>query len=146
MHHVRETKRRLAMSDNKAVLQHALENWNRGNLDAYLEQLYDTNVILHGFPPGLPPGVAGARAFYEQVWAAFPNPQLTFEDVIEEGDKLAIRFTMRATHQGDFMGIAPTGKEINLVGITILHFTGGKVVERWNQVDMLGLMQQLSAQ
>lgn len=128
--------------ENKTALQRALDDWNRGNLEGHLE-LYDPNIVLHGYPPDLPPGVEGARVFYRGLWSAFPNPRLTFEDVITEGAQVAIRFNLRATHKGDFMGIQPTGKDVTVPGITILRFAGGRCVERWNIVDMLGLMQQL---
>ena len=130
--------------DNEAVLRRAIEKWNQGDLTGYLEH-YDANVVLHGFPPGLPLGVAGAKLFYDQLWGAFPAPQLTLDEVMSQGDKVACHFTMRATHSGDFMGIPATGKEITLPGITILRYSGGKCVERWNQADLLGLMQQLGA-
>ena len=130
------------MSENKTIIQQAIEKWNQSDLAGYLE-LYDPNVVLHGYPPGLPPGVAGAEAFYNIIWTAFPGSQLALDEVIAEGDKLACRYTMQATHSGDFMGIPATGKTITLPGITILRFAGGKCVERWNQADMMGLMQQL---
>jgi predicted ester cyclase len=131
-------------SENRAVFQRAIDHWNSGNFAAYLE-VYDANVVLHGFPPGLPPGIEGAKAFYAGMWAAFPNPRLIIDDVILEGDKLASRFRVQATHKGEFMGIPPTGKEVEVSGMTIFRFAGGKCVERWNQVDMLGWLQQLGA-
>lgn len=130
--------------ENKAILQRAIDNWNSGSLAAYLE-LYNTDVVLHGFPPGLPPGVQGAKLFYEGLWAAFPNPRLTLDEVMAEGDKVVCRFNMEATHKGEFMGIPPTGKGVKVSGITILRFSDGKCIERWNQVDMLGWLQQLGA-
>lgn len=129
---------------NRAALERARENWNRGDLDSYLE-IYDPDVVLHGYPPGLPAGVQGARLFYQGLWSAFPNPHLVFEDVVAEGERVAVRYLLRATHRGDFMGVPPTDKEVTITGITILRFAGGKCVERWNQADMLGLLQQLGA-
>jgi steroid delta-isomerase-like uncharacterized protein len=134
----------MSTTQNQTVLQQAIQDWNSGNLAAYLE-LYDANVALHGFPPNLPPGREGAKVFYDMIWSAFPQPHLTLDDVLIEDDKIACRFTMQATHKGDFMGIPAMGKGITLSGITILRFAGGKCVERWNQADMLGLMQQLGA-
>lgn len=134
----------MSTAENKASLQCAIDHWNNQNLDGYLE-LYDANIILHGFPPGLAPGVEGARQFYTGVWAAFPGNQLTIDDAVAEGDEVAVRFTLRGVHRGAFMGIPPTGKEITLTGITILRFAGGRCVERWNQADFLGLLQQLGA-
>ncbi|MCK6627049.1 MAG: ester cyclase [Anaerolineae bacterium] len=134
----------MSTTENKAILQRAIANWNSGSLVAYLE-LYNADVVLHGFPPGLPPGIQGAKLFYEGLWAAFPNPRLTLDDVMAEGDKVVCRFNMQATHQGEFMGIPPTGKGVKVSGITILRFSDGKCIERWNQADMMGWLQQLGA-
>lgn len=133
-----------AARKNKAALLQAIDHWNGGNLDQYLE-LYDPDIGLHGFPAGLPPGAAGAKVFYEGLLTAFPNPRLTLDDVITEGDKIACRFHMEATHEGEFMGIPRTGNEVSVTGATILQFSGGKCVERWNEADMMGWMQQIGA-
>ena len=134
----------MSTDTNLATFQRAIASWNGGNLEAYLDN-YDSNVILHGFDPRLPPGKAGATAFYSGLWGAFPNPQLIVDDVIQEGDKLACRFRMQITHQGEFMGIPPTGKNIEVTGMTVIRFGGGKFVERWSLVDMLSWLQQLGA-
>ena len=62
-----------------------------------------------------------------------------------EGDEVAARYVVYGTHQGEFMGIAATGKQITRAGITILHFRNGKCVERWSQADTLGMLRQLGA-
>lgn len=134
----------MAASEERVAFDRAIDNWNRGDLAAYLE-LYDADVVLHGFAPGLPAGVAGARAFYEGVWAAFPGSRLVIDDVVQEGDKLACRFRVQLVHQGEFMGVPPTGKTLEVGGMTMLRFAGGRCVERWNQADMLGWLQQLGA-
>jgi predicted ester cyclase len=76
---------------------------------------------------------------------AFPDQHYTVEELIAEGDKVVCRFTFRATHQGDFMGIPPTGKAVTVTGIYISRLSGGKFVEDWRQVDDLGWLQQLGA-
>ena len=131
--------------DNRAIVRDAIERFNDlDNRTGYFE-LYDPDIVLHGFPPGLAPGIEGVEQFYGAYWAAFPDVRVTIEDVVGEGGKLAVRYTVRATHQGEFMGIPPTGKRVTFEGITILRFEGGKCVERWQSADMLGLMQQLGA-
>jgi predicted ester cyclase len=79
------------------------------------------------------------------IWAAFPDAYVAFDDVFGQGEKVACRFTMRATHRGEFMGVAATNKPITLTGITVLRFSNGACVERWNAADLLGLLQQLGA-
>ena len=134
----------MSTAANETVFQRAVNNWNDGNLTAYLD-LYDEQVILHGLPPGLPPGREGVKLFYDGLWEAFPQPRLIIQDVIMADDRLACRFQMEGIHQGAFMGIPPTGKRVQVPGMTILRFANGKCVERWNQTDMLGWLQQLGA-
>jgi predicted ester cyclase len=68
---------------------------------------------------------------------------LTIEDIIAEGQTVMARWSCRGTHKGDLSGIAPTGKQFNISGVSIARFTGGKMVEGWVNWDALGLMQQL---
>ena len=75
--------------------------------------------------------------------SAFPDMQLTIEDQIAEGDKVVTRWTARGTHQGELMGIPPTGKQATVTGITVGRVANGKFVESWSNFDALGMMQQL---
>ena len=133
----------MSSGGNEAGVERAREAWNSGNLAGYLE-LYDDGIRLHGYSPE-PMGKEAVRGFYEQVFAAFDGPQLTFHEVFEEGDSLCINFTMTGKHVADFLGVPGTGRVIALPGITVLHFRDGKCVERWSQADMLGLLAQLGA-
>jgi predicted ester cyclase len=88
--------------------------------------------------------------FYRQVCASLaergkPSPRLEVLDALESGDKIACRFVLSGTHSGDFMGVPKSGADYILPGITILEFSNGKVVERWMNADMLGLMMQIGA-
>jgi predicted ester cyclase len=74
---------------------------------------------------------------------AFPDLHFTIEDIIAEGDTVVVRQTARGTHQGDLMGIPPTGKQVSGTGITITRVVNGKAVEDWFNGDDLGLLQQL---
>jgi predicted ester cyclase len=67
------------------------------------------------------------------------------EDLIAEGDKVVARWRSRATHQGDYMGIAPSGKEVQFTGISFYRIEEGKIAESWNIEDQLGLMRQIGA-
>jgi len=68
---------------------------------------------------------------------------VTLDDLIAEGDKVAVRMTMRATHKGALMDIQATGKQVTMTGIEIMRFAGGKMVEHWEEFDQLGMLQQL---
>ena len=75
--------------------------------------------------------------------AGFPDLHVTVEDIIAEGDKVVGRTTIRGSHTGEFMGMAPTGKQFTIQAIDVMRFAGGKVVEHWGNQDDLGMMQQL---
>ena len=125
------------------ALSAALDSWNAGDLDGYL-RLYDEGICLHGYSPE-PMGKAQVRGFYEGIFSAFDTPELSFEEVLWDGDVCAIRFAMTGRHVQEFMGVPATGTAITLPGITILHFRGDRVVERFSQADMLGLLVQVGA-
>jgi predicted ester cyclase len=133
----------MSAAENEANLQRAFESWNSGSLDGYLE-LYDDAIKLHGYTPE-PMDKTAVRALYENTFEAFDKPKLAFHEVFSNGDRLCIRFTMTGTHRGEFMGIAPTERDVAVDGITILHFRDGKCVERWSSADMLGWLVQLGA-
>ena len=128
---------------NETNLQRAFEAWNARDLDGYLE-LYDDSIKLHGYSPE-PMGKSAVRGFYQMIHHAFDGPKLTFHDVFSNGDRLAVRFTMTGTHRGEFLGVAPTGRNVAVDGITVLHFKNGKCVERWSSVDTYAWLAQLGA-
>jgi predicted ester cyclase len=125
------------------ALTKAVDSWNAGDLDGYLE-LYRDDIRLHGYAPE-PMGKTEVRGFYEGIFAGFGSPQLEFHEVLWDGDACSIRFTMTGRHVGEFMGVPATDTEIALQGITILHFEGDQLVERFSQADMLGLLVQVGA-
>ncbi|MDX1547523.1 MAG: ester cyclase [Rhodothermales bacterium] len=124
-------------------IRRALDRLNQGDLEGYLA-LYSDAAVLHGY--GLPPGKESIRAYYQAVLDAFPDAHVVLEDVLEDEDRAAARYTMTATHTGAFMGHPPTGRSVTLPGLSILRFEGGQVAERWAQADLLGLMQQIGPQ
>ncbi len=131
------------MATPQQALAAAYESWNAGSLDRYLE-LYDEEIRLHGYSPE-PMDKAAVRGFYEGIFRAFDSPKLEFHETLWDGDACTIRFTMTGRHVAEFMGVAGTGTDIALPGITILHFRGGRVIERFSQSDMLGLLVQIGA-
>ena len=128
---------------NVASLQAAGAQWNAGNLDGYLA-LYDPEAVLYGYT-GVEPGLPGIRRYYQAFWAAFPGSRLVFEDVFASGQKVACRFLVQGEHRGAFQGIAPTGAQIHVPGVTILEFRNGRCIRRWSYTDAVGLLQQLGA-
>ena len=90
-------------------------------------------------------GPAGAKAFITGYRTAFPDLHITIEDVIADGDKVMMRWTSRGTHRGVLMGLAPTGKQVEVTGMSIDRFEDGKIAESWSNWDTLGLLRQLGA-
>ena len=131
------------MAGPREALSAALQSWNAGDLDGYL-RLYDEEIRLHGYSPA-PMDKTQVRGFYEGIFSAFDTPKLVFDEVVWDGDVCAIRFTMTGRHVKEFMGVPATGTTITLPGITILHFRGDRVIERFSQADMLGLLVQIGA-
>ena len=104
---------------------------------------YDDSLTIHGFPPNLPKNKEGFKQFIYLLWKGFPDIRITFEDIIVEGDKVACRYNLAGTHKGEFIDIKPTDKQFRVNGMTVFSFYDAKVIERWNLVDMMSLMEQL---
>jgi steroid delta-isomerase-like uncharacterized protein len=106
-------------------------------------QLVAADFIGHF--PGQPPieGLEAFRQFGAPYFSAFPDLQITPEDLIAEGDKVTMRYGWRGTHQGELMGIPATGKQVITSGMSILRVANGKTAEQWDHFDTLGMLQQL---
>jgi predicted ester cyclase len=129
---------------NQATLSAALEAFNDPDRrQAYLE-LYAPDVILHGYPRGLA-GLEGARSFYSQLWAAFPDARLTIEGLIVHDDQLAARYRLSGVQAGDFYGAQTTGVTTEADGIAWLRFADGRVVEEWQASGTLDTLTRLAA-
>ena len=131
--------------ENKAKSRRVIdEAFNAGKFDA-LDDVVAENVVDHdpAMPPGLPEGREGLKQMIGGYRAAFPDIRITTDEVIAEGDLVAMRWTARGTHKGDLMGISPTGKQATVTGITIDRFENGVIAESWTNWDTLGLLQQL---
>jgi steroid delta-isomerase-like uncharacterized protein len=131
--------------DHSTTMRTAYERINAGNIDGFGELLAD-EFIEHEAEPGLPPTKEGTLQFFRVLLAAFPDMRMEVDDLLATGDKTVARVTAKATHQGDFMGVPPTGKPIEVQLIDIMRFDdAGLVCEHWGVADMLSLMQQLGA-
>ena len=132
----------MSLEENKALIRRYAEEFNRRN-HAYLDEYFGHGCVYHAAAGDM--DVAGFKARQEVLLGAFPDTRLTVEDSIAEGDRVASRFTIRATHRGELQGIAPTGKATTTTGIIISRCEQGRVVEEWEELNMLGLMQQIGA-
>ena len=128
---------------NKAIIRRIVEEiQNRDNL-ALIDELLAPNFVNHTPAPGLPPDREGIKQLLSMFRAAFPDGSMTIEDMIAEGDKVVSRKTYRGTHQGEFLGIPPTGRHITVGLIDMMRLVDGQVVEHWNVGDDLSMLQQL---
>jgi predicted ester cyclase len=103
-------------------------------------------LTIHGFPPNLPTNKEGFKQFIYLLWKAFPDIRIMFEDIIIEENKVVCRYNLAGTHKGEFMDLQPTNKQFIVNGMTVFYFRDAKVIERWNLVDMMSLMEQLRTQ
>lgn len=115
-----------------------------GNLQV-LHEIFSANVIEHDPAPGQGKGPEGYIELFTTMRTAFPDLQVTVEHIVQDENNLAMAYKMTGTHEGDFMGIAPTGKTFEARGMQISRFENGKIVERWGSSDELGLVKQLGA-
>ena len=115
---------------------------SEGHLDI-IDEVFDPEVILHSPFPGLPPGPAGLKQGVALLRKAFPDFTVAEDDVISEGDKVVARCTISGTHQGDFMGVPPSGRSFRSREIMIARFREGRIVELWSVVDELSQRRQL---
>lgn len=118
------------------------EAQTRHNLAA-VDQYLSSDFVDHSVPPGLPPDREGVKMQFGMFFSALPDLQAIIHDQIGDEDKVVTRKTLRGTHQGDLMGIPPTGKTLDIEVIDILRVQNGKITDHWNLVDQLGLMRQL---
>lgn len=129
---------------NKVVVSRYMEEvFNRKNA-ALLDQLVVSNCVIHT-PEGDVHGLDGLKQIVAGYRVIFPDHHFTVDDLVAEGDKVAIRWTMRGTHSGELRDIRPTGKKVTLTGMSIFRVAGGKIAEDWVSPDTLGLLQQLGA-
>ena len=131
---------------NKEAARRILESYNKGPeaAKATRDQVFAADIVVHF--PGIPTPLQGREAFeplIDMFAAAFGEDHVIVEDQVAEGDKVTTRWTWSFTHHGDFQGMPATGKRITISGINYERFAAGKLVERWVEMDQLGMMQQL---
>jgi steroid delta-isomerase-like uncharacterized protein len=129
---------------NKAIVRRFVEEvQTRHNLDA-LDELFSPAYVDNS-------GMASSNTldstkdFFTDLFTAFPDMKATIHDQVAENDKVVTRKTLSGTHQGQYMGVPPTGRQIDVDVIDIFRIEDGKIIEHWALADMLGAMQQLGA-
>jgi steroid delta-isomerase-like uncharacterized protein len=130
--------------DNKATMRRIYDEIISGrNLEAIDALLADDFVEHEELPPGMPSGKEAPKVMGAMMRAAFPDFRATVEEMLEDGDKVIARVRFSGTHQGEFMGIPPTGNRFDVPVIDIIEFRGGRAIAHWGVMDMGRMMQQL---
>lgn len=130
---------------NKAIMRRFIAEYQTGGDEAVLADTIAADVVDHSRPPGIAPGIEGVRQQFDGFRRAFPDFRATVLDMVAEGDRVVTYKAFHGTHEGELMGIPATGRTVEILVIDIVRLAGGQVVEHWNVVDRLGLMQQLGA-
>jgi steroid delta-isomerase-like uncharacterized protein len=134
----------MSTEQDKALVRQLVEEAiNLGNMSVIDEFLIPDFVEHEELPPGIPPGREAPKVLFTMLRSAFPDLKATIEHLIAEGDKVVLHMTWTGTHEGEFMGIPPTGKSISITVIDILGIAEGKFVEHWGVMDSMAMMQQL---
>jgi steroid delta-isomerase-like uncharacterized protein len=137
--------RRSEMADYKQLAQRWFsEVMNEGNEDV-IDELCAENFVDHDPLPGTGPDRQGIHDFVKLIRSAFPDLETTVDEMIVEGDRIAVRSTFRGTHEGDFMGIAATGKKVEVSNYDFVRFENDQAAEHWGTIDSAALMEQLGA-
>lgn len=133
--------------ENEALVRRWFDEvWNQKRADV-IDVLFAPDGVAHGLADGGTDlhGPEGFKAAHTVFCQAFPDLHITVDHTVSNGDEVATRFTCRGTHGGDLFGIPATNRPVIFTGITITRFRKGQIVEGWNKIDFLSMLQQVGA-
>jgi steroid delta-isomerase-like uncharacterized protein len=133
--------------DNAARVRRWFEEvWNRGRAEV-IDEMFAADGVAHGLAEegGDLRGPEEFKVFHARFMGAFPDMQITIEDLLSDGDRTAVRLSGTATHRGDHLGVDATHRPIQFTGMTFTRWRNGQIVEGWNNVDIAGIRQQIGA-
>jgi steroid delta-isomerase-like uncharacterized protein len=137
-------RRSVSLEENEAIMHRWIDAWNEGNVDAVDEFVSD--AFVHHDPNALEVrGPEAEKQLMAMYLSAFPDLHFAIENVVAEGDKVVLLYTIRGTHKGALMGIPPKNRQVTLTATETYCLAGGKIEEQWVNMDALGMMQQLGA-
>ena len=135
----------MSTEENRSLVRRYIEEaLNKGNL-GLLDEMLSSDYKRYLSPAAAPLTPQAQKQRLAGLSAAFPDIHLTIEDLIAEGDRVAFRLTLRGTHQGTFLGIAPTGKQVIVFAFDVVRIENGRFIEHWGGPDLLTVLQQLGA-
>jgi steroid delta-isomerase-like uncharacterized protein len=129
---------------NKSLIGRYYEAVNSG-VPSALDEFFSPNYKRYVSATAAPLDAAGQKARLAGLRAVFPDLKITVDNIIAEGDFVAVSLTVRATHQGTFLGIPPTGKSVTVSGFEVIRIENGKMAEHWGGTDTFNLLQQIGA-
>jgi predicted ester cyclase len=133
-------------TSNKATFRRFYDAANTGDVELIskmIDELVEPDAVIRTPLPIEATGAQLLKEVFARLLRAYPDLHITVEDLIAEGDKLVSRNTVTGTHQGEYMGLRPTGKSVTYNEIFIVRFAGGRVAETWGVVDVFSQMKQL---
>ncbi len=134
------------MGDYKALLQEMYDSMVPGkDVDAMIDRFMAEDFVEHEAIPGMDNTRETPRQLFKMMLAAFPDFRATIHDMLQDGDKVAVRATFSGTQQGEFMGVPASGNGVEWAVIDILQFRDDKVVAHWGVMDLAGAMAQMGA-
>jgi predicted ester cyclase len=132
----------MAITNKEIVRRFSDDVWGQGDLRT-ADEVLAVDLVEHNPLPGQGAGREGHKQVVALYRSAFPDLRVTTEDLIADGDRVALRWKAEGTHLGELMGMAPTGKRVTLTGIDIMRIAGGRIVERWAEDNGQVVLQQL---
>jgi steroid delta-isomerase-like uncharacterized protein len=131
-------------ADNAELVRRMRQELLEGRAVTAVDRYFADGFVSHNTPPGLPGGVEGVKRFFEMFRDALSDLEVSIDEIVAEGDRVAVATTMRGTHRGELMGLAATGRRVAVTGVDIVRLEDGKIVEHRGLTDTVGLMRQLA--
>ena len=139
----RKEDKNMSAEESKAIVRRFWGVWEEGNIDLVDELLAPDYINHTPATPDQPTGPEGVKGVVAMFRSGMPDLRVVIEDMIAEGDKVAVRYTLEGTHEGELFGVPPTGQRLSIKSISVERVSAGKVREHWRVTDSLDMMQQL---
>ena len=133
----------MSAEESKTIVRRFWGVWEEGNIDLVDELLAPDYINHTPASPDQPTGPEGVKGVVAMFRSAIPDLRVVVEDMVAEGDKVAVRYTLEGTHEGELFGVPPTGQRLSIKSISVERVSGGKIREHWRITDTLDMMQQL---
>jgi steroid delta-isomerase-like uncharacterized protein len=139
----RKEDKNMSAEESKAIVRRFWGVWEEGNIDLVDELLAPDYINHTPATPDQPTGPEGVKGVVAMFRSGMPDLRVVIEDMIAEGDKVAVRYTLEGIHEGDLFGVPPTGQRLSIKSISVERVSDGKIREHWRVTDSLDMMQQL---